>query len=202
MRRRPFVVASLLSATVMAGAVHPPAARTSGSARVIDDPDAYDVYASLVRASHDSGAPDVSQYVIRRETFTLATGCAVSGEPTDSVWRTALADYVSINRLPHALVEGYAFDLPYTLVPTIELQEAFAEDAVEWQTFSARFPAAIGYFTFSGVGFSPDRTLAVVYVEHFCTPLCGSGRLEFLHKQGGRWRPARVTGVRTCGWIS
>jgi len=151
MRRRHFVVASLLSATVMAGAVHPPAARTSGSARVIDDPDAYDVYAALLRASHDSGAPDISQYVIRRETFTLATGCAVSGEPTDPVWRAALADYVSVNGLPHALVEGYAFDLPYTLVPTTELQEAFAEDAVEWQTFGARFPAAIGYFTFSDV---------------------------------------------------
>jgi len=202
MRRRHVVVGSLLSATVMAGAVHPPAARIPGSDRVVNDPDAYDVYAALLQARRDSGGPDAGEYVIRRETLPMRTGCAVRGEPTDPAWRPALADYLAVNADPHLLVEGYAFDRPYTLVADAELHEATAPDTSKWEGFYRRYPSADGYVTFSNVGFSPDRTRAVVYVEHACAPLCGGARLEFLQYHDGRWRPLQVAGVRTCGWIS
>lgn len=202
MPRRQFVMAALAAATVMTGVSLAPPVRTATHEYVIADPEAYDVYATILQAHREAGPSRAGEYVIRRETFTLQTGCAATGQPSDPAWRPALADYVAVNAVPHALVEGYAFELPYTLVAEAELREAKAPGTVEWHAFNARHAAADGYFTFSAVGFSPDRAMAVVYVEHFCTPLCGSGRVEFLRKRHGRWRAAEVRGVRTCGWIS
>ena len=94
------------------------------------------------------------------------------------------------------------FDRPYTLDVQAALRDERNPNTIDWQRIAARYPGADGLFRFSGVGFSPDRTMAAVYVAHACTPLCGRGGLEFFRKQGNRWRPVQVAGVRTCGWVS
>jgi hypothetical protein len=53
--------------------------------------------------------------------------------------------------------------------------------------FQKRFPNNMGLIALSGVGFNPNRTQAVFYVDHFCG-LCGGGRYVLMEKIEGSWR--------------
>jgi hypothetical protein len=52
--------------------------------------------------------------------------------------------------------------------------------------FQKRFPNNMGLIAVSGVGFNPNRTQAVFYVDHFCG-LCGGGRYVLMEKIEGSW---------------
>jgi hypothetical protein len=53
--------------------------------------------------------------------------------------------------------------------------------------FGARFPNNLGYFVVSHVGLNLNKTEALVYVDHFCGGLCGSGGYFLMRKVGGEW---------------
>ena len=53
--------------------------------------------------------------------------------------------------------------------------------------FEARFPNNFGYFVVSHVGLNLNKTEALLYVEHFCSGLCGGGGYVLMRKVDGVW---------------
>jgi len=53
--------------------------------------------------------------------------------------------------------------------------------------FEAKFPNNLGYFVVSHVGLNLTKTEALVYVDHFCGGLCGSGDYVLMRKINGMW---------------
>lgn len=53
--------------------------------------------------------------------------------------------------------------------------------------FEARFPNNFGYFVVSHVGLNLKKTEALLYIDHFCGGLCGSGDYFLMRKANGVW---------------
>ena len=53
--------------------------------------------------------------------------------------------------------------------------------------FEARFPNNFGFFVVSNVGLNLKKTEALLYVDHFCGGLCGSGDYFLIRKVNGAW---------------
>jgi hypothetical protein len=70
-----------------------------------------------------------------------------------------------------------------------------------WDSFYSRYPDSGGYIQLSAVGFSADKTKALVYLAHYCGSLCGTGGYAFLEKRDGKWVRATLK-ASECGWIS
>jgi hypothetical protein len=79
---------------------------------------------------------------------------------------------------------------------TYELASVTVVDPNEKPKFAAAH-GADGLLELSAVGFSPDMTLAIVYVGFDC-PLCGRWGLHILKKTDGRWKQV----ASGCSWTS
>jgi hypothetical protein len=53
--------------------------------------------------------------------------------------------------------------------------------------FQTRFPDNFGYFVVSHAGLNLGKTEAILYVDHFCGGLCGSGDYFLMRKLNGVW---------------
>lgn len=56
-----------------------------------------------------------------------------------------------------------------------------------WKSFYEKFPMAVGYNSFSRVGFSTRKDKALLIVNQSCGSLCGSGSWELYEKRDGHW---------------
>jgi hypothetical protein len=54
--------------------------------------------------------------------------------------------------------------------------------------FHKENPKSFGIFCLSPVGYDTKGTEALVYVEHICGGLCGSGELFVVAKENAHWR--------------
>ncbi len=57
-----------------------------------------------------------------------------------------------------------------------------------WKRFYERHPGSAGYFQATRAVVSGDGRQALIYVEHSCGGLCGSGDLHLLRFRDGQWR--------------
>lgn len=57
-----------------------------------------------------------------------------------------------------------------------------------WKRFYERHPGSAGYFQATRAVVSGDGRQALIYVEHSCGGLCGSGDLHLLRLHDGQWR--------------
>jgi hypothetical protein len=64
--------------------------------------------------------------------------------------------------------------------------------------FQARFPNSLGYFVVSHVGMNLNKTEALLYIDHFCSGLCGGGTYVLMRKVDGVWH---VVGHHAT-WVS
>lgn len=60
-------------------------------------------------------------------------------------------------------------------------------DGTKPSDFQTRFPNNFGYFVVSQVGLNLGKTEAILYVDHFCSGLCGSGDYFLMRKLNGVW---------------
>lgn len=80
--------------------------------------------------------------------------------------------------------------------PPREEEDAEADG---WEGFRTAFPDASGVYGFSLVGFNSTLNEALVWVTYSCGPLCGSGSLMLLERDGdGDWGVVKRQGL----WIS
>lgn len=163
-----------------------------------DVKEAYQVYSVLL--PHEE-APESAKntLVIRQDTVSkqLESGC-LTGDAARQ-YREAIADYERVNSKPWVLQRQFETEKPYELVSSETIKLYFAERGEGWNGFYKRYPQSGGYVVFSAVGFSQDKTKAVVYSGSACGALCGSWSFHLLHKVEGKWKEA--DGV-TCFTVS
>lgn len=58
-----------------------------------------------------------------------------------------------------------------------------------------------GWIELSAVGFSADKSIAIVYMGHHYGNLGGKGEFHVLQKRGGVWMPLEWKGA-ACMWMS
>jgi hypothetical protein len=67
-----------------------------------------------------------------------------------------------------------------------------------WEEFYQKYPDSGGFISFSQVGFNSEMNQALVYFEHWCQSLCGSGIYVLLDKGKDGWKVTK----RHRSWIS
>jgi hypothetical protein len=192
---RSLVAIVLAAAAAGLGAVQIPAGQT-----LIDDPEAYVVYATLI-ASEIPAKPSRKQLVIQRETV-INKDCIVSGGALDTDWKPVADDFKIQNARVRFIAPDRDLRRSYIVVPQKELLAYFTKQGDRWPAFYERHPDSGGIVELSAVGFNAARTRAMVYVAHSCGDLCGGGSYHLLEKVNGKWDEAAVPGVSTCMWVS
>jgi hypothetical protein len=189
------VLASLISA---AGA-------TSQTPTYVEDPESYEVYASLLPDEWIVTAAHAKTLVFRQETGTNPR-CMPSGGAYETLWRSVVEDFRKANATVRLLKPGFPMTPPYIVVPKARIDAAFTaakdDPMFGWSGFYRTYPESGGYMIVSAVGFSEDRKRAMVYMSHHCGSLCGGGTHHLLQKFAGIWREAVVPGMSNCAWAS
>lgn len=75
---------------------------------------------------------------------------------------------------------------PTITMSTDSLPRTFQMDF--WKGFHDRYPGTAGFVQATRAVVSHDARRALIYIEHHCGGLCGSGDLHLLHFGDGQWR--------------
>ncbi|HJQ34685.1 MAG TPA: hypothetical protein VJ866_21065 [Pyrinomonadaceae bacterium] len=111
-----------------------------------------------------------------------------------------IEDYWAKNRNPHKLAARFDTKMRYTFISAEYLDNLFKAKGplAGWEEFYKKYPK-YGFVTFSRVGFSADKTQALVYHSYGCGPMCGGGGYLLLVKKGGVWIEKGSVG---SSWVS
>jgi hypothetical protein len=160
------------------------------------NPDAYDVYSAVLSMGGPWG--DSKSLVVLKE---LPPKEWPIGSPRDALlgdeefrgnFESIFKSFEQTNRQSVFLENLFAIHKPYQLVGSAELEAAFhrPETSVQhdgWEGFRQNFTNSAGYLILSAVGFNPEKTIAVVFVDYRCGGLCGSARYYILEKRDKDW---------------
>ena len=112
--------------------------------------------------------------------------------------KNTLSDFVAKARSVCSVRPQFSVSQSYKIITHEELDKIFKKGPNGWDTFYKRYPNAAGFWSFSQPGYNPAGDEAVLYVQHSCGMLCGTGHLYFLAKENGEWRVRN----RMTLWIS
>jgi hypothetical protein len=197
-RTEAIVLLVTLSTVLAAGCrLTPPVASSSsshGSSESIDDQDVYEVYRSVL------GSPKRQKVMLADQTINYQPCDFDRASQRNILVREAVADFRSQNAKPRPLNrEILKMDPKIEFISGVELDQMFSAGPSEgWSSFHKAHPDAEGFVSLSAVGFSRDRTFAIVYMENTCGSLCGRDFLLKLTKISGKWRGDGIL----CGGIS
>ena len=169
----------------------------------------YAVYAAVIgrlfagnKVSFDTQSP-VNLLVIKTRTVddhpqveTLDHYWRYVAERLSPISQDTIDAYKALNREPRQLTDSFKFPVKHVLVEEKELEQF--RRARGWEEFYKTYPASGGFISFSQVGFNPERSQALVYFEHWCGRLCGSGIYLLLERSEEGWKVAKVH----RSWIS
>lgn len=172
------------------------------TSKPIDDPEAYAVYASLLRASAPVKTARATRLVFTEEAITDFR-CLPHGGVFETEWRGVFAGFKRATESPRTLLPGFDIGIPYVVVPRAEIRAIMASKPdpmmFGWGNFYRRFPDSGGNMYLSPVGFDATKQRAIVFMGHTCGVPCGLQRFYFLEKVDSRWQLVRPYGVQTCG---
>jgi hypothetical protein len=168
---------------------------------MIDDPEAYAIYATVLPLTSLIVDKPKANIAILQETVAGGMYCRGEG-PSARKWRSVVSDYESKNARLSIIREGFDLGMPYTLVSLAQLRKLMEAAG----HLSPRSPqtnhlsgAVFAWFpgdplvALSAVGLSADKRLAVVTLQHDCfrsreaRATCFSGHQMFLAKIDGSW---------------
>ena len=171
----------------------------------------YGVYDAVVgklfagkKVAFDSQAP-VDMLVIKDRTVMDHRGYAF--DDSNIRWQSILKQLSPIsedtvaslkerNKSPHPLYHSFNLPISYMLVEAKEVEQVWKER--RWKEFYEKYPASGGFISFSRVGFNREMNEALVYFEHWCGRVCGSGFYLVLKKDEVGWKVAKMDRA----WIS
>ena len=107
-----------------------------------------------------------------------------------------IASYKSQNKESRLLKDSFNLKIRHVLVEDDSLNRTLKEG--RWEEFYGQYPDSGGFISFSHVGFNSEMNQALVYFEHWCQRLCGSGIYVLLDKDKDGWK---VTKLHRA-WIS
>jgi len=163
-----------------------------------DEPDAYEVYASILSLEWPLRVAHAKQLVILSETKSYQM-CLKPDSESQARVGPAISNYVKLNEKTWLLQPRLSFARPYQFLEA--RQFAALMNGGGWNEYYRQFPDSGGVIEVSAVGFNPDKTIAVVYMGHSCGALCGGGTFHVLEKVDGKWKPLEWNGT-TCSWVS
>jgi hypothetical protein len=167
------------------------AGQASDAAKPYDVEDAYQIYSVLL--------PQEEAYGFAKDTLMIGEeAVSASGIPRECLtleaankFKDAIADFTRLQSKKWLLQPRFQIEKSYRLVGPGTIS------ALPPSPPNPRSSAA--YVKMSAVGFSREKTRAIVYMESACGGLCGSGRYHLLEKVHDRWKEVR--GV-TCAMAS
>ena len=158
-----------------------------------DDPLRKDLFLSLHRSHLDIPALGGSGpfYVLEMtSTRKLSRGKPQGKEDAKDKTDTSLIDdFNKKNEVSARLENRFPAGMQVSLIPEAAMREIFSLDGGGWEEFRKRYPLAGGTLSFSRVGFSADRTKAVVFVHSQADYEMGAGYYVDLEKapRTGTW---------------
>ena len=146
------------------------------------------------------GEAPIGPIAIESET-TAEKLCFDPNAKTDNRLREASLDYAAQNSSPWVLdLESLNLGRKVDFLSSAELKSIFSSGVIAgWRRFHNEHTDVHGYVRMSAVGFSADRTFAIVDIGSFCGPTCGAGGVVTLSKRNGVWHKNRD---QFCSWIS
>ena len=130
-----------------------------------------------------------------RKTETV-TPCRSSRPISDSEWVAVEKSFRQENARSKLLQPILQIPGPLRLIPKAEIETDDARLRLKYPGRYNRLPESIEYAAVSAVGFSPDKTKAMVLVR-----LRTQGAVQMLERRGEEWARAYVTGGG-CQWIA
>lgn len=106
-------------------------------------------------------------------------------------------DYTAKNNKPVRLKDSFKLNIKHVLVDKQEIVKIFKGPG-SWEDFYKRYPDSSGLIVLSRVGFNPAMNQAMIYIEHSCGGLCGTGHYVLLEKTSDNWRVVQQIMV----WVS
>src|SRR5262249_49954198 len=153
---------------------------------------AYEVYSAILPMDWPWQVAKAQSLVIREETKAYKM-CLRPEADSEAMVGPAISEYVRLNEQAWRLQRRLSIDKPYELVTSDEFQKsAFKGD---WENFYKQHPKSGGWIELSAVGFNADKTVAVVFMAHYCGNLCGGGRYYVLQKKDGKWTSLNWNGL-------
>jgi hypothetical protein len=151
------------------------------------------VFAAVVR-HHLQREPKGQVVVEESDTLELNDRAIAAAKETAPCLRAdALQDFAARAKQSKPLPKGALIEAGF-LVPTDEERgKFFQRGGGYWKPFEAAFPQSKGILRFSQVGFSKNRTQAIVYVGWTAGLVLGSGEVFVLQRSGAEWRVLYVS---------
>lgn len=199
-----FLVRKLVPLLILAFALPGQAtSRCHTLAEYESDPDEYAVYAALFAEKGDD--KEGKQIVLENVTVVNDTfSRRMDQRSIEKLFglpsiRDAIDDFVTKNRKSSVLTDQLKLKASIVLINKSDVERMF-HDSIEggWDLFHAKYPNATSINTLSRVGFSKDKTLALVYYTYSCGALCGQGQYVLLRKHEGQWKIEK----ESMTWIS
>ena len=165
------------------------------------EPEEYAVYAVLLK---EFMGKETKQLVIMKHT---AVDDISGHDPSQMLGRLSpltketAEDFKVKNARSYELSNKFNLQVEISFLTKDEVKELFGrrDDKRDgWSIFHQKYPTAGAIITLSRVGFSDDRTQALVFVAHGCGWLCGEGNYIVLTKKDGAWKVEK----RSMLWIS
>ena len=185
-----------------------PSLRVVAQADVIDDSEAYAVYAAVLPRSPFRSEKPTGQIALLDET--RAGMLDSPGERMPVEWRPVLESFRSANSRVWRLQPGRDLGVAYTFVTWTELSHLMQAAGYDLTTFCCSNAPGAEVFNrlpggklvaVSAVGFNAEKTRAMVTVQYDCFPLqrpgakpsvCQAGGRLALEKQADHWAVAKV----------
>ena len=201
-----FLVTSFITALLVTCAVPVQSRQASGQSDI--PAEEYAIYAAVIRDMFDGdklyfdSQTKVKMLVI--EDRTVRNGFVAIAKEDEgakmmrnftSLSQETIDDYVAKNAKSHQLTNSLDLKLKYTLAPKEKIEQIFK---IGWDEFYKQFPYSGGLIGLSRAGLNPGGNQAVVYIEHSCALLCGTGHYLLLVKNDRGW----VVQHKFMAWIS
>lgn len=169
--------------------------------RLYSEPEAYRVYEAIL--PENRAYTDAVSVLIRGKTISYAPDCLSPDLHYKAPVDEAVADYRRVNRSSLMLERLFNVGKPYEILWESEFSGTppGLRNSSRWHQYLLGHPHFPGFIELSGVGFSKDKIIAVVYMVRNCGIMCSGGDLIVLRKHDGEWKPLNIRGLR-CFWKS
>ncbi len=170
----------------------------NGKPTPYESQDAYEVYSAILPSEWPLRVAHAKALIIQTETRGYEM-CLRPEKEWEQKIGPAISDYVRMNAKPSLLQRRINLEIPYQLVLADKLRSAIQNGS--WEGFQQQYPDSGGWIELSAVGFNNDKTVAVVYMGHYCGGLCGGGGFHILEKKDGQWVALDWKGS-SCAWAA
>lgn len=188
-------------------------ATVAQSGNVIQDPNAYAVYAALLTVrSRNTDSP--GKINLLQETRPARARTCADPERVPLDWEPVMQNFRDANRRTSLIKPATDLGVPYSLITPQMVQVIIATASKDTRINGPVFESGDRYrgltntyMAVSAVGFNMEKTLALLYTEDRCSLAdrdtgiiqCMRGDMIKWEKVSGAWQPAK-TGTG-CGWI-